>query len=145
MKKDWRSRLKRIVSRAPGRRRPRGVPTEESRLHITLFIRDTVVPAFRELERELAKHDRTVHVDEGPYQASITVLHEGEEEFSYAVRGRVYHTMSFAFPEMGEDGGTVAHAEVVMRSGTEAYELTEFTREDIIQDFLDEYAKWMGW
>ncbi|MCC5829350.1 MAG: BCCT family transporter [Phycisphaeraceae bacterium] len=153
----WRERLRRIVTEgdfspvegtsgtatvppAPAKR----ADVQDIRKTITAFIDETVVPAFREIEKELTKHKRTARIEKRPYQVSITVFKDGEEEFSYAVRGRAFHKLSFAFPEFGpDDEPRILKAEVVVPSGTQGgYQLTEFTRQGIIDDFLNEYAQW---
>ncbi|MEX0885022.1 MAG: BCCT family transporter [Phycisphaeraceae bacterium] len=141
---DWREHLG-AIAEAPG-----GVATRpqldmpDTREHIRQFIANTVIPAFQEIERELEKHGRDVRIEKRADQAALTVYHQGEEEFSYAVRGRAYHKLAFAFPHMGlDDKARIVRGEVVLPSGhPHGYELQHFTREGIIRDFLDEYARW---
>lgn len=144
-KKDWREELKEVMQSQPAR-----VPDSNreqidvAREELEQFIVSTVVPAFQDLEKELANYGRTVEIDPRKYQASIQVFKDGKEEFSYGIRGHVYHTMSFAFPEFGgKDEPRITRAEVVpKRGGKREYDLDEFTRDGIIHDFLEEYSNW---
>ncbi len=143
---SWRERLQRIV-RAESRaeRRP-SVNVNQIREQINEFLDETVIPAFKEIRTELQKHGRDVRIEKHPYQAVITVRKAGKEEFSYAVRGRAYHKLSFAFPQFNDkDESRILRAEVVLPSGPRPdHKVNQFTREGIIKDFLDEYARWRG-
>lgn len=146
--KNWRDRLTRIVSRGSG---PHEAPVdgvEDWRQELAAFFEDTVLPAFEELRAELATHGREVEVEKGPNHASIIVFKDGEEEFSYAIRGHGYHKMAFAFPTMQGMGGgpRVAYASVENPAEyAEERPVKRFTKERIIEDFLDDYARWRGW
>lgn len=142
---DWRLRLKEMLSRTA--RPQRGLGVEEARRAIEEFIENTVLPAFEELRVELESLGREVDIERGQHHAGLTVLREGKEEFSFAVRGRAYHKLSFAFPEMGKDNEPrICKAEVVLSGGrTHGHEVHTYSKEAIIQEFLDEYGKWMGW
>lgn len=143
---DWRSRMKEMLGRArPGGER--GLSVQEARRTVSEFIDSTVLPAFEELKQELEQHGREVVIDRGPHEAGLTVFNQGKEEFSFAVRGRVYHRLSFAFPEVGSDKEPrVTRAEVVLSGGRmHGHQVQRYSKEAIIQEFLDEYAKWMGW
>lgn len=145
----WRDRLRRIVTDSeyemPDKDRQR-VDVKDIRQTVAGFMEETVIPAFRDIERELKKLGRTVTIEKRPYQTSLTVFHNGQEEFSYAVRGRAFHKLSFAFPEFGGgDEPRILKAEVVLPSGPQSgFKMTEFTRQGIIDDFLGEYAHWRG-
>lgn len=145
--KDWRSALRDLVSQKKPAQPPQQEAVEDTRKEVADLIENVVLPAFQELKAELENLDRTVEIDRRQYQASLTVHYHGREEFSYAIRGHVYHKMSFAFPEIVE-GKTkrISKAEVVLRGGPRSgYEVHKFTKEGIIRDFLKEYKKWMGW
>lgn len=144
-KTDWREELKKVMESQPAR-----VPDshrqkiDAARAELEQFILDTVIPAYEDLRKELEAYGRKIEIDQRKYQASIHVFKEGKEEFSYGIRGHVYHTMSFAFPEFGgKDQPRITRAEVVpKRGGKREYGLTEFTHDGIIHDFLEEYSNW---
>ncbi len=142
---DWRAQLQTLI----GRQRPsRGhTDTETCRPRIRRFMDEEVDPAFKRLAAELQRNGRGVQVDRHPFQATLVVLREGNEEFTYTLRGRTYRRMPFAFPELrGSAGEPICLAEILLRGGTiSETPLEGFTRDQIIQNFLAEYAKWMGW
>lgn len=144
-KKDWREELREVMESQPAR-----VPEfqreqiDVARTEVEQFIIETVVPAYEELEAELRNYGRDVEIDKRKYQASIHVFKGGKEEFSYGIRGHVYHTMSFAFPEFGgKNEPRITKAEIMPKhGGKREYELAKFTRDGIIRDFLEEYSDW---
>ncbi len=145
--KDWRERLNRILSRRGG---PHETPEDELsdwRKELADFFENTVMSAFNELKDELAHHGRDVQIEKGMNHASMTVYYNGEEEFSYAIRGHAYHKMSFAFPAMGHGQGPRIAYVSVQNPGEEAEErrVKSFSKDRIIEDFLDDYARWRGW
>ena len=116
------------------------------RREVADFIAQTVLPALREVKPELERHGRAVAIEAGPYSAAITVLRGGDEEFSYSIRGRAYHPRLFAFPDMEPGEEWRPRAEVILRGGLQKQlDPRRCTRERIVQDFVQEYAKWMGW
>jgi choline/glycine/proline betaine transport protein len=144
---DWRQRLRsifqdrerdRAAARVPRERRPAGD-----------YIPRVVVPAFAALKEEMERYGRNVYLQDDENQASITVTFQGEEEFTYLIRLRAFHKMSFAFPEIveEEDEATTSYtAEVVVHDELqEKRDPDKFTESEIIADFLDHYAKWAGW
>jgi len=149
---DWRELLRRLVEAPPAR--PAAAPgpgtarDEVARSSISDFIGSVVVPAFEELREELGRLGRQAVVRRHWNQASLAVLRDGQEEFAYAIRGHARQQASFAFPEHRppRSANTVFRAEALLRSGQRWERSVErFGRQDVIRDFLDAYAKWMGW
>ena len=149
MAQDWQNRLKNLLAKRqdpPERERDREGHLDESRREIARFFEETVLPAFYTLKAELKEYGREVEIEKSAREASLTVYKDGVEEFSYAIRGHAYHNMTFAFPEIGDpsEAPRVYRAEVDLAdTETEAFDFDEFTQENIIQDFLDNYAKWL--
>ena len=142
---DWRTRLRQITGRRALDKQDGDLA--DARKQIQDFINQTVRPAFDEIKAELEKQGRDIEVYDYETSARLIVRRDGAEEFRYAVRGRALRRAAVAFPEL-DDPNTprILRAEVVLRSGvTGEYELEEFTHHGIIEDFLYEYAKWMGW
>lgn len=142
---NWKDELKKVIES-----RPANVPeserewVDESRKELSAFVSNTVMPAFDALKTELESYGREVTIDERTYQAAIHVFKDGKEEFSYGIRGNIYHKMSFAFPEIDrDDEPRITRAEIVPRRGKRReYKLEKFTHDGIIKDFLKEYANW---
>jgi choline/glycine/proline betaine transport protein len=142
---DWKSRLHQILWK---QKPPKGdTELAEARAKIKNFINEIVNPAFEELKTELEKQSRAVEIYDHDTSATLIVRRDGDEEFRYAIRGRALRRAAVAFPELDEPNTPrILRADVVLRGGVAGeYELEEFTHHGIIEDFLNEYAKWMGW
>lgn len=141
----WRQQLSALMGRT--RERHENPYLRAAREHLAAFIDELVAPTLEEIGRELRRQGRDVELERHRYQATLYVYRNGNEEFSYTVRGRAYLGLGAAFPEIDSSPRRIRpRAEIVLRSGlTESYRLEEFTREGIIADFLTEYAKWIGW
>ncbi len=145
---DWRDRLRDIMENvAPTRseQEVRREKIESRRREIEHFIQNTVLPAFEEIRKELEKYGRRAEIVPGRYKARLEVYHNDLEEFSYVVRGDVYHRLSFAWPvQRSETEVDVARA-VIQRPGGRgrAFKLDEYTKDGIIEDFLVHYKDWV--
>ena len=122
---------------------------ERAERAVNRFVRDTVLPAFEEIRERLKPYGREVVIEHTDQDASLVVMYGDQEEFAYGIYGHVYQPLEFAFPNI--KGGTsrrppVEKAEVVLRTGgSREYEIREWSRDGILNDFLDAYATWMGW
>lgn len=142
---DWRELLADIIKRQPAA--PEG-GHRRSEAAVNRYLQETVAPAFEALRAELAGHGRTAEIKSAPNAVSLTVIDEaGREEFYYAVRAEAYRRMSFAFPELDFKEGQRREfrAEVALRSGPTAFDVTGYTQDQLIRNFLHEYRKWLGW
>ena len=143
----WQDRLSGVL-KAVGERRRVESSVERAEASVASFIEATVLPAFKDLGEQLEKHGREVRIDHDQREAALIVLYGGEEEFAYAISGHVYRRSHAAFPKIpvpGEDD-LREKAEVVLRTGRrKEYEISQWTRQGIIDDFLESYVKWMGW
>lgn len=144
---DWREMLTDILRRqADAAKRATGAGSEAA---VTRFLETTVAPAFEALASEFATHGREVRIKRGAGAVSLTVLDaHGREEFFYAVQAQRYRRMSFAFPELDlneAERPAQVRAEVTLRSGPTAFDVTGYTQEQLIRHFLHEYRKWIGW
>jgi hypothetical protein len=147
---DWRERLRSLLqTQAPTSRTARPTPRDErARSHIADFVGEVVVPAFEALRDELARYGREANIDRRWNQASLVVRREGREEFAYAIRGHAHQQATFAFPEHRPTRSAQVQfrAEAILRSGQRwERNVQDFDRDAVIRDFLDAYAKWMGW
>jgi choline/glycine/proline betaine transport protein len=76
----------------------------------------------------------------------IIVPHGPHDEFCYQVAMRSYRVPSFAFPELApREGKERRHfrAEVFLSDGAQHYEVTGYTRDQIIDDFIAQYERHM--
>ncbi|WP_119680437.1 BCCT family transporter [Indioceanicola profundi] len=144
---DWRQRLQAVTGRADERTGAAAPGLKEARRQAADFITGAALPAFKQIARELERQRRTTEIAVERYSAGITVLRDGNEEFSYTVRSRAYHPWTFAFPELEtEDEPWIAQAEVILRGGLHKnLPLEGADKDTVLRDFVAEYAKWMGW
>ena len=144
---DWRQTLRMAVGRkaGPAAAGPPGLAS--ARQEIGRFIAETVMPALNDIAAELELHGRVAELEERPFSATLVVMRDGQEEFSYSIRGRVYHPRSLAFPEMQDDSEPwEARAEIILRGGMhKQLPIQRASRRQILDDFVHEYGKWMGW
>jgi len=139
---SFREKLNHVLGRVDSQREK-----DEAREKAGRFIEQTVLPAFREIQKELERHGRKVAVQRHGYQATLVIMRDDLEEFCYTVRARVFRKAVAAFPEL-EDGKVPrsVRGEIVIRGGLpRTYDLSHFSREGVLEDFLHEYAKWVGW
>ena len=112
------------------------------------FIAGAVVPAFEELQAALARYGReallsTAH--KGQAAASIRVRNEGRAEFEYFVGTRVTSERVFPYVEMVTHPGWPRRAiEGSLRQGAQDYNVTDITKEEVIQHFLAAYKAQMA-
>ncbi|HLT76291.1 MAG TPA: BCCT family transporter, partial [Ferrovibrio sp.] len=145
---DWRSRLGSILGRRDQRQSAPPDPRfDTARGAVAQFIETVVLPAFSDLAVELRQHGREALIDHQRYYAVLIVRYRGEEEFRYAIRGRVYHALSFSMAQLTRprqsDRPT---AEILPRGGiARPFAIASLDRQALIDDFLAEYAKWKGW
>ena len=120
---------------------------QQPRRRIVNYLSEVVIPAFEEVAGELQDLGRDVEVEHGHRRASIRVVREGNEEFYYEVRVRPYREREFAFPVISlRDGeGKTYRAEAFLRDQPLKKDLTDFTREELIEDFLREYERHLKW
>lgn len=143
--KSWRDKLSAIV-KGPSGPQSNLADLDQARSEVEQFLRETVVPAFEDIRGQLRELGRDARIELQPMVVVLRVLRDGQEEFTYAVRGSAYHRMSFAYPVIGEDDNIqVARAEILHPSGvSDEFRLKEFSHQGLIDDFVDAYAHWMG-
>ncbi|MHA7064772.1 BCCT family transporter [Azospirillum argentinense] len=144
---DWRQQLAAVIGRkgAIAAAAPPGAAV--ARREVARFIADTVEPAFRDIATELERLGRRAVIEVGPFNAGLAVLRDGEEEFSYDIRARAYHPLTFVFTDLKEaDERWQMRVEVILRGGLHKQLLPALAgREAIVRDFVQEYGKWRGW
>lgn len=140
---DWKRELKHIVETAGGPSRPPGAKSQR----IRAFVHEVVVPAFEEVARELQDYGRTVEVEHEDRWASIRIIHGADEDFVYEVRVKAYRKPEFAFPviPLRDAEGAAYRAEAGLSDRPLHQDVTNFTREQLIQHLLREYDRHLKW
>ena len=119
-----------------------------SRDEVYRFMDDTVRPAIADVTAVFADKGLTVLSEENASHdtVSLQIDHGEEHPFIYEVRMRGYFTPSFARAGVGNQefrNRRYYRAEVHLSEGSQDYDLTGYTREQIINDVLDQYERHM--
>lgn len=129
----WRQRLMRLVS-FPDRR------------HVLRFIDKTVRPALTEVSAALEEQDITTSCTESPVGDSglpaltLTVEHGDEAPFTYTLWPQTHPTPTFRM-NTSDQGDTYFRVEVLLAEGTQGYDVTDYAKEQLIADVLDQYER----
>lgn len=146
MSSEWRYELKELLNDVERfkEKKNRG---EEGKIRIKKYINDVVVPAFEEIAEELQNYNRDVDLDVEKSGATLKVFYDGEMEFYYAIKARIYKKRDFAFPmiPLSDSKGQIHRAEVFLKDGPTETDVTDMTREQIINNFLYEYRRHLRW
>lgn len=111
---------------------------------VDAFIAETVAPALNEVIGEIRNSGLDADVDGGAGEAGITIRHNPEQQFRYAVISRAFQAPVPAFnsadpPDRVSEG--YCRAEVHLEDGGQEYDVMGYTREQIIADLLSQYEK----
>jgi len=144
---DWRQRLGAMVGRRTAVQVAIPPGGGAARREVARFIAETAQPALRDVAVELERLGRRVEIETSAFSAGLTVLRDGQEEFSYTIRARAYHPLTFAFPAREDDTDPwQRRVEVILRGGLHKQLPPDRTsREAITRDVVQEYGKWLGW
>ena len=135
---DWRDNLNDFFDQTEETKQ------DEEKSEIAGFVSHVVIPAFEEIEMELARHGRYVNIRDTITSAVITVCKEGEEELMYRVQGRTFPNGVLPYAEIRfreRKGLRLLTTESMFRSGSQGYALGDITKEEVIQNFIENYTK----
>lgn len=140
---SWKDHLKEIVDAADSS----GRKTKEEGQRVKGFLGDVVVPAFEAFAQQLQELERDVQMDLGDRKAQLLVLKDGEEEFFFEIRIRAYRKRDFAFPviPLRDSEGDIYRAEASIRSGSLFHDLTDYSREGLLDVLVTEYGRHLRW
>ncbi|WNW14301.1 choline transporter BetT [Pseudomonas sp. DTU_2021_1001937_2_SI_NGA_ILE_001] len=119
-----------------------------SRDEVYRFLDQTVRPAIDEVTAVFVEKGLSVTKpdDPAPDSVSLEIGHGEERPFIYQVRMKGYFTPSFALSGMGSrhlNNRRYYRAEVHLSEGSQDYDLVGYTREQVINDVLDQYERHM--
>ena len=117
-----------------------------SRDEVYRFLETTVRPAIEEVTAVFVEKGLNVVTQPDPSNDSVSleIGHGEEHPFVYQVQMRGYFTPSFARGGMGSkqlNNRRYYRAEVHLREGSQDYDLVGYTKEQIINDILDQYER----
>jgi len=143
---DWKKELKELFDEDFQNKMRRKVESE-GKLRIKRFVSEVVEPAFEEVAEELKEYDRDIDVETEKLAATIRVYHEGHEEFYFSIRSRPYKKKEFSWPvlPLRDDKGEFFRAEVYLKDGPLYHDVTNYTKDQIIREFLHQYKRHMQW
>lgn len=117
-----------------------------SRDEVYRFMNDVVRPAISEVSEVFREKGLAVdaQLDPGNASLSLEIGHGDQHRFLYQVLMRGYFTPSFARAGMGGlhlKNRRYFRAEVHLAEGSQDYDLMGYTKEQIINDMLDQYER----
>ncbi|HIE1006362.1 TPA: choline BCCT transporter BetT [Pseudomonas aeruginosa] len=117
-----------------------------SRDEVYRFMNDVVRPAINEVSEVFREKGLAVdaQLDPGNASLSLEIGHGEQHRFLYQVLMRGYFTPSFARAGMGGlhlKNRRYFRAEVHLAEGSQDYDLMGYTKEQIINDMLDQYER----
>jgi len=141
--KDWKKILASFIEKQNEAKGEKEEKHSHEKLRVEKFYSTIVNPAFEELKSELKKHGREVDVyTERRDFASIIVQFEGEEELDYSIEVMLYPGLAFPRPVIHYTEWASSRrlrVEGLLRAGIQDYDISDITRDEIIEHFLNEY------
>ena len=141
--KDWKKILASFFEKQKDEKEEKEVKHIHEKLRVEKFYSTIVNPAFEELKSELKKHGRKVEAyTERRDFASIIVQFEGEEELDYSIEVMLYPGLAFPRPVIHYTEWSSSRrlrAEGLLRNGIQDYDISDITKEEIIEHFLNKY------
>ena len=141
--KDWKKMLASFFEKQKEEKEKKEKKHSHEKLRVEEFYSTIVNPAFEELKSELKKHGREVDVfTERRDFASIIVQFEGEEELDYSIEVMLYPGLAFPRPVTHYTEWASSRrlrVEGLLRTGIQDYDISDITKEEIIEHFLKEY------
>lgn len=127
-------------------RRLRNLVMFPRRAHVNRFLDEVVQPACTSVAEELRKQGLAAQVAGGDdHRVRLEVGHGEEVDFVYEVRPRAYVQPSFAMRDTGEEREERKYfrAEVHLLEGGQDYDVMGWSRDEVIEDILDQYEQHM--
>lgn len=128
-------------------RRLRNMVMFPRRAHVNRFIDEVVMPAFESVAEELRKQGYAVEVSsQEDKRCKIEVQHNAEVNFVYEVRPRAYVQPDFVMhndADNDREERKYFRAEVHLLEGGQDYDIMGWSREEVIDDILDQYEQHM--
>lgn len=128
-------------------RRLRSMVMFPRRSHVNRFIDEVVLPSFEEIAVELRKQGYAVEVISGDdKRTKLEVQHNQEVNFVYEIHPRAYVQPDFVIPDDDEEDREERkyfRAEVHLLEGGQDYDIMGWSREEVIDDILDQYEQHM--
>jgi len=142
-RQNWKKILANFFEKQKEEKKDKEVKHSHEKLRVEKFYSTIVNPAFEELRSELKKYGREVDVyTERRDFASIIVQFEGEEELDYSIEVMLYPNLAFPRPVIHYTEWASSRrlrVEGLLRTGIQDYDISDITKEEIIEHFLNAY------
>lgn len=128
---DWRWRLRNLLNY------PR-------RSHVIRFMQDPITPAFEDVAAALRKEGNEAVVTSDETHVRLEVGHDAEVDFIFEIQPRPHLLPAFVSREDNDtpnEARKYFRAEVYLKEGGQDYDVMGWTRQDIINDILDQYER----
>jgi len=141
--KNWKKTLASFLEKQKEEKGEKEENRSQEKMRIQKFYQTIVNPAFEELKSELRKHGREAEVyTERRDFASIIVQFESEEELDYSIEVMLFPGNAFPRPVIHYTEWASSRrirVEGIFKSGMQNYDISDITRDEIIEHFLNEY------
>jgi hypothetical protein len=141
--KEWKKILASFFEKQKEGKGEKEEKRSQEKVRVEKFYATIVNPAFEELKSEFKKYGREVDVyTERRDFASIIVDFEGEEELDYSIEVMLSPGLAFPRPVIHYTEWASSRrlrAEGFLRKGMQNYDVSDITKEEIIEHFLNEY------
>ncbi|NBC23752.1 MAG: BCCT family transporter [Gammaproteobacteria bacterium] len=130
----------------PWQRMLRNIVSHSRRDQVKRFLDSTANEALSDVARELDHHGVHAEVSRTEESVGLTVFHDEETDFVYAVELRSFRAPRFTIPAAQQNGGAsdrYFRAEVHLAEGSQGYDVMGYTKEQLINDVLTQYDKHM--
>ena len=124
-------------------KRLRNVTIYPRRDNVVKFMDLVVMPAFEEVKAELEKQGLTVVINtEEDDDIRLEVDHGDNANFVYRVKAKHYLKPSFTLldEESAQEDQKYFRAEVYLDDGSKGYDIMGYTKENIMNDIVDQYT-----
>ena len=107
---------------------------------VTAFIQNDVKIAFQQLKAEFRRRQLNVSIADVEHGLELRVDHHDEVNFIYQVVAQATVPPRF-LAETSDTHTDYYQAEVFLKEGGQAYDVMEWTRDDLLQDIIDQYER----
>ena len=144
---NWKKTLTTILKKQKEDKGEKEIKHSHEKLRVEKFYSTIVNPALKEIMSELRRHGRDVDVyTERPDFASIIVNFEGEEELDYSIEVMISPVRVFPRPVIHYTEWASSRrlrVEGLLRKGRQNYDISDVSKEEIIEHFLNEYRNYI--
>lgn len=135
---DWRTKLRDSLKVTEKNRQ------EKESMEMNRFITEVVLPAFADIADEMKDHGRTAAIRHTETTASINIQFNGEDEMIYRIQGRTFPTNTLPFADIRfreRKGLRLIRVENMFRDGSTPYSMADITKDEIIENFVENYTR----